>query len=229
MKKTALHLSGPLAVLSLCAAVRAGAAPAAADPCAASPRCFNAGTFIGEVLQVSPSAMVKGARHQVLTLNIRFRNVSDRPIILAYQNASGTGRDNFGNQFFYGRAGAADGSVKGIGVVDSRKADPQFALAPGEARSATFSVIRFNAAPPIGESFAYDVVIDELQIMPGQQIRTLRQNSVTFTNLVPGGFTGTTVGDAGNGAANGAGNEVPAAQAVDVADKMINLFNKLKK
>ena len=87
--------------------------PAAAkDPCEGSPRCYNAGTFIAEVMQVSASAMTAGARHQSVALNIRFRNVSQQPIILAYRSGSSAGLDNFGHGFTWGRPGTHDTSVE---------------------------------------------------------------------------------------------------------------------
>lgn len=115
------------------------AAPSAQDPCAGSPRCFNAGSFTAEVIQVSPTAMTGGARHHLVTFNIRFRNVSDKPVILAYQSASSSARDNFGNAFTWGRPGTHDTSVKGIGMVAGRSVDTQFSLAPGQARNASFA------------------------------------------------------------------------------------------
>src|SRR5689334_23016858 len=165
------------------------AAPATAgaaslkDPCGGSPRCFNAGTFTAEVVQVLPTAMARGVRHHVVTFNIRFRNVSNKPLILAYQSGSSSAHDNFGNAFTFGRPGTHDTSVKGIGMVAGRSADTQFVLAPGQSRNASFGIIRFNARPPIGEAWNYDVVIEEIEIQPGQVVRSVRQNSVSFANL----------------------------------------------
>lgn len=168
---------------------QAVAAPAApADPCTNSARCFNAGSFVAEVVQVQSSAMTAGARHQSVSINIRFRNISDKPVILAYRASSSAALDNFGNGFTWGRPGTHDTSVKGIGVVTGRSADTQFQLAPGQSRSATFGIIRFNAVPPIGDHWNYDVVIEEVEIQPGQVVRSVRQNSLTFANLSAGSF-----------------------------------------
>lgn len=201
------------------------AAPAVAaapvDPCGGSPRCYNAGAFIAEVMQVQPSAP-GSSRHQTVSLNIRFRNVSDKPIILGYQSASSAGTDNFGNTYYWGRAGTHDTSVKGIGYVTGRSADPQFTLNPGQTRNATFGLIRYEAKPPYGEAYNYDVVIPEIEILPGQQIRTVRQNSLNFANLAPGSYSGVA---AGGTAAAPAGNP----DAADTASKVIDLLNKLKK
>jgi hypothetical protein len=193
-------------------AATAAAAPVAAkDPCEGLPRCYSAGTFIAEVMQVSASAMTGGARHQGVALNIRFRNVSDKPIILAYRSGSSAGLDNFGNGFTWGRPGTHDTSVKGIGMLTGRSVDTQFALAPGQSRNATFNIIRFNAAPPIGSAWNYDVVIDEVEVLPGQVVRSARQNSLSFAGLTAGTF--------GGGAAAGS----------DVASKLIDLLNRPKK
>jgi hypothetical protein len=200
-------------------------APAAAkDPCEGNPRCYDAGTFIAEVMQVSASAMTAGARHQSVALNIRFRNVSEQPIILAYRSNSSAGLDNFGNGFTWGRPGTHDTSVKGIGILTGRAVDTQFALTPGQSRSATFNIIRFNARPPIGNAWNYDVVIDEVEVLPGQVVRSARQNSLSFASLTAGTFRGST-GTAGTADATGA----QAPEAIDVANKVLDLFNRKKK
>jgi hypothetical protein len=123
----------------------APAAPAAAkDNCGGSNRCFDAGTFVADVMQVSATAMTPGARHHSVASHVRFRNVSDKPIILAYRSASSAALDNFGNGFTWGRPGTHDTSVKGIGMITGRSVDTQFSLSPGQSRNATFSIIRFN-------------------------------------------------------------------------------------
>lgn len=219
------------------AAVAGTAKPAAVlaappvDPCGGSPRCFNAGAFVAEMMQVTATAMTPGARHHSVAFNVRFRNVSDRPVILAYRSNSSAGMDNFGNAFYWGRAGTYDTSVKGIGYVTGRNADPQFVLNPGQARNATFNLIRYNAAPPIGTAWTWDVVIDELEIQPGQVIRSLRQNSINLTNLTPGTFNAAAapgiLGTVGN-AATQAPVSVPGT-GEDVASKVIDLFKSIQK
>lgn len=208
------------------AASPAGAAAAPTDPCGGSPRCYNAGNFIAEVMQVQPSA-AGGARHHTVSFNIRFRNISDKPIILGYKSGSSASTDNFGSPYYWGRAGTHDTSVKGIGYVTGRSADPQFTLNPGQTRNATFGMIRYEAKPPFAQAWNYDVVIPELEVLPGQQIRTVRENSLNFANLAPGSFSGVAV--AGTSAADGATPTGGTADAVDTAGKVIDLLNKLKK
>jgi hypothetical protein len=229
----ALHFAGlgspghatPAAQTAKAAAPAAVISAASADPCAGSNRCFNAGGFLAEVMQVQTARV--GGRHESLAINVRFRNISDKAVILAYQSGSSSGVDNFGNTYYWGRAGTHDASVKGIGYVAGNNADPQFVLQPGQTRSATFGLIRYEAKPPIGESYNYDVVIDELELLPGQQIRSARQNSISFANLTAGSFRGT----AATSAADQAQSPPPegVAEATDTANKVIDLFNKLKK
>jgi hypothetical protein len=227
----ALHFAGLGAPVS--AAPAAQSAPAAApplavpaaapDPCGDSNRCYNAGAFLAEVMQVQTARI---SRHESLTVNVRFRNTSDKPVILAYRSSSSSAVDNFGNAYYWGRSGTHDTSAKGIGYVTGRSADPQFVLQPGQTRSATFGLMRYDVKPPIGESYSYDVVIDELELLPGQQIRTARQNSISFANLTAGSFRGTTATTAADQA------QTPAAgvvEATDTANRVIDLFNRLKK
>jgi hypothetical protein len=208
-------------------AAAAPAAPAAPkEPCGGSSRCVNAGTFIAEVMQLSASAMTAGARHHSVAINIRFRNISEKPVILGYRSASSAALDNFGNRFTWGRPGTHDTSFKGIGLVTARSADTQFTLNPGQSRNATFNIVRFNAAPPIGNAWNYDVVIDEVEVLPGQVVRSARQNSLSFANLTAGTFSGSGAA-AAVGALTGDGAQPPDAAAV--ANKVIDLFNQAKK
>ena len=203
-------------------------AAATNDPCAGAVGCYSAGPFVAEVQQLSASSMTGGARHQTLTLNIRFRNTSTQPIILAYKPGTSGAIDNLGNRYYFGRAGTHDSSVRGIGYVQSNSADPQFTLAPGQSRNAQFNVTRFEAArKQLGTSYTYDVVIAELEVLPSQQLRTLREDSLNFPNLTSGTYTATTGGATTSGAASGAAPDAAAIEST--ANKVIDLFNKLKK
>jgi hypothetical protein len=206
-------------------------APKSTDPCGGSSRCFNAGTFIAEVMQVTPTAMTKGVRHHSVSFNIRFRNISDKPLILGYQASSSAAVDNFGNGFTWGRPGTYDTSVKGIGIVSARSADTQFSLAPNQARSATFNIIRYEARPPIGESWNYNVIIADVEIQPGQVVKAVRQNSVSFERLAPGSFAGASVaGGSAAGSAAAALNDAGVPTDADAAvGKMIDLINRKTK
>ncbi|MBP7616037.1 MAG: hypothetical protein KA756_10320 [Steroidobacteraceae bacterium] len=212
------------------AAASAGAAP---DPCGGSPRCYNAGAFTAEIAQLSATAMGSGVRHHSISINIRFRNVSNAPVVLGYKSGSSAAIDNFGNRYYWGRAGTHDTSVKGIGFVSGRTADTQFQLQPGQSRNATFNLIRFEARPPIGSAWGYDVVIDELEILPGQQVRTARENSLNFQSLTARAFASAAVPGlpvaAGALQTDAPPTDALPADAQEIANDVIGLFNKLKR
>jgi len=134
----------------------------------------------------------------VLRVEIKFRNVTNQPIILAYAAATSTAIDNLGNSYYWGHAGGHDGSAQGIGTSEGQKVNPQFVLQPGESRNAIFQVIRYRPGnAQLGTSFTYSVTIQQLEILPSQQIRTVRDYSMNFPDLTPtgGGFNGQNVND----------------------------------
>lgn len=190
----------------------APAAPAAptVDPCAGRSRCYATGPFMAEVTQLTGSRV---SRHHVLRMNVRIRNLSAQPLILGYRGASGSAVDDLGNRYFYGRAGTHDQSASGIGVVTNQQADPQFVLAPGDSRDATFQLIRYDVGQkPIGTSFTYDLALEQLELLPSRQVRSVRQYAVGFHDLTEGASRAS-----GPAAANGqaqAGDAVQAARTL---------------
>jgi hypothetical protein len=153
------------------------------NPCGNHPRCFSEGPFLAEVTGATASVVGNG-RHHLVELKIRFRNLTSQPIALGYQAGTGGGVDNNGNRYGYGRPSAPDGSVKGIGLVTGRSADPQFVLSPGESRTAAFSMIRFNSgAAGLGMAWTYEAAIAQLEVLPGNQVRTTRQYSMSFKDI----------------------------------------------
>lgn len=190
------------------------AAPAevqAAEPprnnCAGIARCFDAGPFAAEVLQVSSS--IYGNRHHILRFNVRLRNASNQPLILASTYNSHVVVDNTG-----GRYGPAAQPVAGMGVVSRNQADPQFVLSPGQSRNVAFEVIRRNTgATPSGTSFTFDTSIEQLEILPSQQIRSIRQFSLNFPDLTASRMPA--------GAA--------AANPGEATQRLVDLFRKKKK
>jgi hypothetical protein len=92
--------------------------------------------------------------------------------------------DNNGNRYTFGRPGTYDGSVKGMGLVTGRSADPQFVLSPGESRTANFSMIRYNSGTTgLGTSWSYEAAIVQLEVLPGNQVRSARQYSLSFKDI----------------------------------------------
>ena len=160
---------------------------AAVDGCAGKQHCDSNRAFSAEVIGLTGS--IAGGRHHLVKMNIRFTNLTDRPIILAYVTGTSGGVDDLGNAYYWGRAGTHDVSTTGIGLLEGRKADPQFQLQPGESRNAMFAVIRYEAArKPLGHSFTYNATIAELRNLGGGSIESVRQYSVNFPHLPDRGW-----------------------------------------
>jgi hypothetical protein len=101
-----------------------------------------------------------------------------------------------------------------MGVVSSGKADPQFVLSPGQARNVAFEVIRTNTGPtPPGTSFTFDTSIEQLEILPSQQIRSVRQFSLNFPDLTTSAMSAA----------------APAASVGEASQRIVDLFRAKKK
>ena len=125
-----------------------------------------------------------------------FRTSQTSRSILAYAARSSSAIDNLGNYYDRGHAGGRDQSTQGIGVSESEKADPSFVLQPGESRSAVFNVIRYRPGnAELGISFTYSLTIQQLQVLPSRQIRTVRDFSLNYPDIVPAGFSPAKVND----------------------------------
>jgi len=187
---------------------------AAADPCASLPRCSNAGPFTAQIAQLTTSQV--RAMHLVRT-NVRFRNLTNQPLILAYTLNSGSMIDNYGNRYIIDSRFAAH--VQGIGQVARNKADPQFVLRPGESRTAVFEYSRYVGKTAIGTVFTPDLAVEQLEILPSQQIRSTRQYSLSFADLSAGEM----LGDGGN-AVNAVNNINEAGK--QLTEGLKSLFKK---
>ena len=153
------------------------------DACAGKRGCFDAGTFVGEI-QHTTLTREGNFQDRIVRLTLLLRNTSQQPLSLAYVTKSSVLTDNMGNRFFWGNAGTHDMSAAGIGKVESNVADPQFTIAPGESRSATFTLRRRAArTDPDGTGYTYSVTLAELQVINAQQIRTAREHSLTFPDF----------------------------------------------
>jgi|GEM_PF-1672489 len=167
------------------------AAPAALpDACNGAPRCYSTGLFSATINSMTASSVGNFHDH-LLRVEIKFRNMTSQPLILAYGATTSNAIDNLGNQYYWGHAGTHDVSAQGIGISESQKANPQFVLQPGETRNAVFQVIRYRPGnAQIGTSFTYSVTIKQLEILPSQQIHEIRDFSMTYPDLTPtGGLT----------------------------------------
>ena len=135
----------------------------------------DAGPFTASVLR---SKVARAGRWLSLEMTMRLKNTSDKPLTLAYE--SGFGVDDQGNRFSYA---PGDRGTSGIGVVSGTKADPQFVLAPGEAKEVRFTAARAPGREVAGTSLIYYVALQSLEVLPSNQIRSTRQFTLTFPGL----------------------------------------------
>lgn len=154
------------------------ATPKGSDPLPKN--TVNAGPFTVQITRMTPT---RNARLHSATFDAQIKNTSDKPLVLAYEGTSSYGIDDQGNRYAYGTAGTHDTSVRGIGIVTSLNADPQFTLAPGESRDVQFTVFRRVGREVAGTQLTYYVALVQLEILPSKQIRTIRQYSLTFPRM----------------------------------------------
>lgn len=164
---------------ALLTALALPAAMAAGDPCAGVANCRNLGPFTATVVKVNVTRQDRVTAYQGVRTTVRFINVSDRPLILGYRDRSSAVSDNQGLAYRW------SAKAYGIGVVARGSADPQFQLAPGESREASFDgVLQYSMRSQVaGNVFSHDITIVELGLVGAQQVRELRDHAIGFTGL----------------------------------------------
>lgn len=160
-------------------------APSASDPqpvsppvdhCAGKSRCYAAGPFVAEVTRFSES---KTAYDHLLNYTVRFQNTGTVPLVLAYVAGSAVALDDQGNRYLP----TSRDHIKGMGITQANRADPSFALRPGESRDATFQLYFRVGRAILGTSYTIDFAVEELEILPRSQIRTVREYTLGFRDL----------------------------------------------
>jgi hypothetical protein len=166
----------------------AGGSSATAGPpngaCDATARCHDAGAFTVHVVQVTDSRAGGATNDHMLRIGMRITNTSPQPLILAYTGGSSLAIDDLGNRYNWGRASTHDVSAKGIGVSAGNKVDPQFRLAPGQSRVVSFEVRRFRTGRnALGTRFHHELALEELELLNGGAVRTIRQHAISIPEL----------------------------------------------
>jgi hypothetical protein len=159
------------------------------DHCQGLPRCYSAGPFIAQVQQVTDS---RAGNNQVVGFKLRFRNVSTQPVVLAYKYGTALAIDNNGQRLTVARSN----SVLGIGTSRRGVANADFVLQPGQSRDATFQLQRYVGRSLVGTGFTFDVAIEQLEVLPANQLRTLREFSLSFPDLTANNPAGQSLDDA---------------------------------
>lgn len=198
----------------------AAAPTAAADLCGGRPVCHASGVFITEVTRVTQPAKTAYANELMVTVAFRATNHGATPLILGFNADSGQMIDQFGERWTV--KSVHRDRVGGIGMVRRVSADPQFALQPGESRPFTLGFAR-TGKPNGATAFSADIVLAQLEILPGNQIRTVREHAVSFPQLAIGSLAAPAALPA---AAAGDGAAVGTADPADAIKALRDLFKK---
>jgi hypothetical protein len=144
----------------------AAIAPAVAsvgNPCAGRQHCYNAGPFTAEV-QLA-------AGNQKAAVAIMLRNVTNQPIILAYKGNTSQLRDNIGHTLLLQQD--PSGNQRPTRLNPSQSIPLGFGFNGGQN--------------PLGTSFSYGVVIDQLQVLQNGQAQVVREYPLNFGGLMAPG------------------------------------------
>jgi hypothetical protein len=166
------------------AAVTQPAGPATVpgdDACAKQrPECFSAGPFLAEITRLTSSQTTPATR--AIQFSVRFRNLTDKPLVLAHTTRSTLIVDDQGNRYTPIWTNITE--VRGMGPARGMESDPSFALQPGASREATFQVQLANTAQVrLGNVYNVDFAVEELEVFPGNQVRSARQYAVGFHDV----------------------------------------------
>jgi hypothetical protein len=155
------------------------------DPstCSENPSyCFDAGTFVARLMQVTDGTE---GNYNVVRLNLRFKNVSNGTLVLAYRAHTSIVVDEFENSSFCCTAKTApDTSATGIGMNQDKDTGSQFKLDPSQTGDVTFQVWGHRVRSQESPYFHYDVTIEEMD--PNNPRRVEKQHAIYF-----GDFTAT--------------------------------------
>lgn len=199
-----IRAAARVALLLLAAALGAPL-QAAPDPCAGVPHCQNLGPFTATVTQVNVTRQDSVTAYQGVKTTVRFTNIGRQALVLGYRDKTSAVTDDHGLAYRW------SSKATGIGLVSRGVADPQFQLAPGESRDASFEgVLQYSMRRQVaGTVFQHDFTIVQLAQVGPQQVRELRDHAVSFSQLrATSGFAG-----AGTRPAGGVAIAMPAPAA----------------
>lgn len=176
----------------------------AAQACPDRAPCQDLGGFAVEVTRLLP-AKPQGAAHPVRA-EFRVRNTGNVPIALGLVSGSPLLIDENGNRY---QVGNTNVHVHGIGMVTRDRASLQFALAPGQSRGFALDFNGYGRFP-MARRFAASLTLAQLEPLPGNQVRTVREHAVSLAEA-PAGLLG---GGSGAGNAAGPANVLEAVQGL---------------
>lgn len=192
-------------------------AAALSDPCGGRSSCQSTAAFIAEVARVSQPVKTTYAGELMVNVGFRVTNRSAAPLLLAFVADSGQMIDNRGERYTVKYVHRE--RVAGIGMRRSSSIDPQFVLQPGESRPFTLGYSR-SGAPNGATGYSVDLVLAQLELLPGNQVRVVRDHALSFPQ--------TSAGAVSAGAAP-AVDRAPAAAPADLNEAVQALRDLFKK
>jgi hypothetical protein len=164
-------------------APRAAASPAApsagglsGDACGGAANCKHSSHITATLVRLTPEAVK--ANNQGINVAVEFRNVSNAPLVLNYKVDSGYMVDEFGQRYSVDSRRKTD--VSGIPVATPQRASSALTLTPGEARAASFRYTRFVGKTQVGRSFTPDLVVEQYELLPSNQLKLVREHAFSF-------------------------------------------------
>jgi serine/threonine protein kinase len=165
--------------------------PVFRDPCADVPMCGSGsnGRFSVTVTRVVVSRVpYTGSVDRNVKLTLTIRNTSDQPLSLAYRYASGRLTDDQGHRYENDQRGG-ESYVRGISRSEQGRANAEFVLTPGEARTIVIDNSRnIPASEIIGVTYTYDLTLDELDVQSGQG-RVKQSHAISIDAIKESGRT----------------------------------------
>lgn len=105
--------------------------------------------------------------------------MGSQPLVLAYKNGTSVAIDNHGQRLTQRGANFA----RGIGVSGAGQVNVDFVVQPGQTRDAAFEVYRYIGRTLIGTGFTWDVAVQQLEVLPANQVRSVREYILNFPDL----------------------------------------------
>jgi hypothetical protein len=152
---------------------------AARAHCRSDVTCFDAGAYIVTVFDIIEADI---PRYRKARLALRFENLTDETLVLAYRSGSSLMVDNFKSLYSCceTKSSKEDTSAIGIGVDREDKVNAQFRLKPRASDTVSFDLWRHRPPDDAASYYHFDVMIDEID-PTGKTI--LRHPVLFFRNL----------------------------------------------
>lgn len=147
--------------------------------CKSDVSCFDAGSYLAIVTDILEGDVPS---YRKARLAVRFENLTNETVVLAYRAGSALMVDNFKNRYSCCQTDSSkeDVSATGIGIDREDKINPQFRLKPRTSDTVIFELWRHRTSDEPASYYHFEVMIDELD--PSGKV-VLRHPVLFFKNL----------------------------------------------